>query len=269
MAYTKGSAKFNEKTVRNILLENIRIFRVKFKKDYGNMVLCYDGENCWRKSIFSHYKESRKEAKETSKFDWSGFFEIMKNIKKEFSENLPYDSVEIPNMEADDIIASLVMKNYESENIIIISSDKDFLQLQRYPNVKQYSPYHRKELTCEDPQKTLFEHICRGDSSDGIPNILSDDDVLITEGTRQKSITSKKLEEWWKDKKIKTFDKNVPKNFERNKKLIDFKFIPEEVLSQVNPLIGKGTRIKHISDRSMLTYLIEKAPGFALCLSEF
>ena len=86
---------------------------------------------------------------------------------------------------------STICRVERSEDILIISSDKDFQQLQSFGNIKQYSPAHREYLVCENPEWYLSNHIIRGDSSDGIPNILSDDDTFINPDKKQ-TIMNKK-----------------------------------------------------------------------------
>ena len=118
-----------EDMVRHMVLNSLRSYRTKFFKDYGELVICYDGRNYWRKEIFPYYKQNRKKSRESSNLDWDSIFQTLNKIRDEIKENFPYKTIEVMNAEADDIIASLVFdmsKNPLPKNILIISSDKDF-----------------------------------------------------------------------------------------------------------------------------------------------
>jgi len=219
---------FSEDTVRHIVLNTYRFYKSKFGQQYGNLVICDDAGDSWRKDVFPHYKASRKKTRETDGHDWSKIFDAMNKIRKEVRENFPYKVMCVERCEADDIIATLCMNYNNKEKIIIVSSDKDFQQLQRYTNVKQYSPIHKNFIYCENPQNFLKEHILRGDTSDGIPNVLSDDDTFIVEGKRQKPLSQKKLE---------IIIENIPEylkiNYNRNQKLVDLSYIPKEYTDKI------------------------------------
>ena len=66
---------------------------------------------------------------------------------------------------------------------MIISGDKDFIQLQKYSNVSQYSPILKKHVNGKE-NDYIRVHILKGDTSDGMINVLSNDDVFV-EGLRQ------------------------------------------------------------------------------------
>jgi 5'-3' exonuclease len=219
---------FSEDTVRHIVLNTYRFYKSKFGQQYGNLVICDDAGDSWRKDVFPHYKASRKKTRETDGHDWSKIFDAMNKIRKEVRENFPYKVMCVERCEADDIIATLCMNYNNKEKILIVSSDKDFQQLQRYTNVKQYSPIHKNFIYCENPQNFLKEHILRGDTSDGIPNVLSDDDTFIVEGKRQKPLSQKKLE---------IIIENIPEylkiNYNRNQKLVDLSYIPKEYTDKI------------------------------------
>lgn len=212
---------FSENTVRHIVLNTYRMYKQKFGATYGNLVICDDAGDSWRKESFPYYKASRKKKREDGQHDWSVIFDSMNRIRTEVRENFPYKVMCIERCEADDVIAVLATKYHPKEKILIISSDKDFQQLQRYPNIKQYSPVHKNFIYCENPLNFLREHILRGDSSDGIPNILSDSDTFVIDNKRQKPLSQKKVD---------IMKENVPEhlqeNFDRNKLLVDLTMIP-------------------------------------------
>ncbi len=223
----------NEDMVRHMILNTLRMYRNKFHEEYGELVLCCDNSNNWRKKIFEHYKAPRKIQREKSDFDWNNLFTILNNIRTELHENFPYKMVYVDNAEADDIIATLVMNRDEKLNglytehepILILSSDKDFVQLQRFENVKQFSPLKKKFLTTDNPETFLREHILKGDSSDGIPNFLSADDTFVTE-KRQKPLSKKKLTIWAELDPENFCEGEQLRNVQRNKMLIDLSNIP-------------------------------------------
>ena len=225
----------NESILRHIVLNTYRMYKTQFEDEYGELVICHDSANCWRKDFFREYKANRKAKQASDKINWDEVFDYLSMIRDEIRETFPYRNVQVDRTEADDIIAVLSKEFHQVEKIVIISNDKDFQQLQIYPDVRQYSPMKKSFLVCENPQLFLNEHIITGDSSDGVPNILSDDDVFITD-KRQKRLT--------KNIKQKIYDSisdsgSVPDEYrekwQRNKLMIDLNQIPddkkEEILS--------------------------------------
>ena len=219
----------SEDLVRHMVLNSLRSYKTKFSKDFGELVLCYDDKHCWRKDYFPYYKQNRKKARSESSLDWNELFDILTKIQNELEENFPYKVLKINGAEADDIIAILSNKISSTPNlyeeILIISGDKDFIQLHQSDNVKQYSPTLKKFIVDENPEQYKFEHIIRGDKGDGVPNVLSQDTVFV-EDLRQRPITKKKLTEW-KENGIP--DGEIKRNYQRNKTLIDFDSIPNEL----------------------------------------
>lgn len=231
MAQTRGENTPDEDLVRHIILNNIRLIRNKFKNDYGEIVLCCDAGNYWRKDIFPHYKASRKTKQQKSDFDWNALFNILGKVREEIREFFPYKVLNVERCEADDVIATIAKRAAESfpvEDVLIVSSDKDFQQLQKHGNVKQWNPIKKAFVKCPDPEKFLQDLIIRGDSGDGVPNSLSDDDCFVVEGKRQKPLTKKALAKMH-DAFLRGDLPSENRPFiERNEKLIDFKNIPEQ-----------------------------------------
>ena len=219
--------------VRHMVLNNIKMIRNRFCEKFGNdMVFCCDNKNNWRRDFFPLYKANRKKAREENKqnIDWKSLFDVIENIRNEIDENLPYKVVTLDGCEADDIIG-VICKNYNSEPILIVSSDKDFVQLQKYKNIHQWSPLTKKFLKDNKPEHQLRALILKGDRSDGVPNILSRDDVLV-EGLHQKPLSKKKLESWISGNPEELFEGEVLRNYKRNETLIDLARIPESI--QIN-----------------------------------
>jgi len=249
-----NSSEVDDKMIRHMILNSIRLYRGMFNEKYGEVVLTYDSKHYWRRDYFEQYKHNRKKGREKDSKDWNAIFECLNQIKSEFKENLPYKFVEVYGAEADDIIATLV-KNFQDEEIMIISGDKDFIQLQTHTNVKQYSPILKKYVNGEDPETYIKQHILKGDASDGVPNVLSPDNTF-TDGLRQKPLGKKKISSW-ADHEFSDVAPNdeVLRNYQRNKKLIDLTECPEELREE----ILENFRSAEIPDRSkLLNYFIEK-----------
>ena len=222
MISQKYNKDLDEGLIRHLVLNNIRNYRKKFSKKYGELVICTDTHSSWRKGAFPEYKASRKAAREESTTDWVSLFEIINKITDEIRAIFPYKIIQVPHAEADDVIGALVYNKYEDENILIISSDKDFIQLQIQKNVKQFSPRQQKLLNRVKPIPYIKEHIIKGDTGDGIPNILSDDDALINKDKRQKTLSKKKIQNWLTKTRPEDFgvDEQIVKNYKRNQLLI-------------------------------------------------
>ena len=239
----------SEDFVRHAVLNTIRMYHHKFRGEYGQLIVCCDAKDNWRKDAFKYYKAQRKTTRDKSDFDWTELFRLLHKIREEISENFPYKVVYIDKAEADDIIATIVMKReqkakklwqennnvsvdsieelfVEQEPVLILSSDKDFIQLQKYPNVDQYSPLTKKFLNTDNPDNFLREHILRGDTSDGVPNFLSSDDTFVTD-KRQTPLSKKKVSVWSELEPDVFCQGEQLRNFRRNEMLIDFTKIPE------------------------------------------
>ena len=223
--------EINEDFLRHIILNSIRSIRVKFKREYGELVIATDSPNSWRKDVFPYYKASRKEARDASPYDWNMIHTVFNKVKGELAEHFPYKVVSVARAEADDIIGTLCEEFGDSHKILIVSADKDFFQLARFSEVKQYDPIREKWLE-GDYTNYLFEHIMKGDSSDGIPNVFSAPDSFVNK-IRQKSVFQKKLDEW-RGKELNEFltDEQVS-NYKRNETLIDLTKIPSEIKTKV------------------------------------
>lgn len=227
-------APIEEDLVRHIILNNIRSYNRQFKDKYGKMVICCDSMSYWRKGFFQYYKSHRKSDREKSPFDWNMIFDTLNLVKKELSLYAPYKVIEVYGAEADDIIAVL-SKEFatKKDRVLILSSDKDYGQLQQYEGVDQYSPNLKKMVRIPKPHDFLREHIIRGDRGDGIPNMLSEDDVFVS-GGRQKNINTSKMSEWLKCS-VNAFgaDDTTRRGFARNRVLVDFDYIPQNLVNEI------------------------------------
>jgi len=241
--------------LRHMIFNNIRMINRKFKEEWGEINFCCDGPNNWRKKAFPFYKANRKKQREENpqNVDWQKLFDFITTIKKELSEEFPYKVLNGSECEADDIIATVCKHYHKEDNILIVSSDKDFIQLHKYEGVKQWSPLTKKFLNVTDPIKFKNELIIKGDRSDGVPNILSQDDTFVSE-MRQKKLTKKKIEDWVVQDPEKVLEGEVLRNFKRNQQLIDLDYVPNPI--EINILDDfKGD---HFTGRNkMLNYFVK------------
>jgi len=250
-----GSSKtqVEEGLVRHMILNTIRTYVKKFKQSHGpEVVLACDNKNYWRRSIFPHYKASRKKARESSGHDWNTIFDCLNTIKEELKQHSPYKVVEVHTCEADDIIATLTMNRAANEKIMILSSDKDFAQLQRFPNVEQYSPILKKFIKEPLPSAQLKQLVIRGDKGDGIPNILSADDIFVA-GGRQKPITEAKIINWMNQEPKEFCNDEMFRNYTRNETLIDLTKIPEKLKKEI---LHTYENAKGNSKQEFMNYMI-------------
>lgn len=250
--------KLEEHLVRHLVLNILRGHIKKFKKDYGEVVLCCDNRKYWRKDYFPYYKANRKKNREKSSLDWTLIFDMLAKFKNEFKESFPYKVVDVEGAEADDIIGTLTPRHIMHEDVLIISSDGDFLQLQRYNTgkykVSQYNPAQKKFLVSENPLVELKEKIIRGDTGDGIPNCLSSGDCFVTD-TKQKSITKGILDKLLNEDVSNNTSESVRIGFSRNQHLIDLSFIPKDIKEKI---INNFEDAKPAPRQQLFNYFIEK-----------
>ena len=263
VALNRSGEDVDDALIRHLVLNNLRYYRSKFTEEYGELVICCDSKHYWRRDYFPHYKANRKKDRASSGYDWNFIFESLNSVRDEIKTHFPYKVLEIYGAEADDIIATLVKSNDGDAPNLIVSSDKDFIQLHGY-NVKQYSPVSKKLLNGSDPVGYLREHIFKGDRSDGVPNVLSADDTFVAE-KRQKPMRKTTLATL--TEAMNTSDAidlhNLAKcprdtwirNYQRNETLIDLTKIPNDIENEILNQFGNT----EVGDRSKLfNYFVEK-----------
>ena len=262
LAMSKDKNILSIPMVRHMILNSIRGYVHRFRNDYpGEVIICVDGPDPWRRDIFEQYKAKRREGRDNDDKDWESVFGLIHTIKEELRDNFPYKVVQLDKVEADDIIATIIKrtcKKWFNEKYLIVSGDKDFQQLQKYPNVFQYSPIQKKFIETDSPQEYIYEHILRGDTSDGIPNFLSPDDTFVNR-IKQKPVAKKKLAGWI-DSLMRGNDPQDfcneyhYRNFQRNQRLIDFDYIPDDIEKDIYKEYEKVT----VPSRSkILPYMIK------------
>ena len=251
----------DEDMIRHMILNSIRMYNKKYRDEYGQMVICCDGSNYWRKSFFPEYKGARKKNRDAkSDMDWPEVFRVLNLVRDELAEHFPYKVIRLDGCEADDVIGALAINSQEfgeGEPVKIISSDKDFIQLHKYKNVSQFSPIQKKEVTDKNPRLYLFNHIMRGDSGDGIPNVLSQDNTFMVEELKQNQLRQTKIDGWLENaddlRSVMTDD--IYRNYQRNLKLIDLDQIPEKHFESI---IDSFKTQKLPMKMKVLNYLIKK-----------
>ena len=262
----RNEGEISEDFLRYLILNSLRNYQKRYSPTYGKIVLCTDAGNPWRRDFFPLYKAGRKKARDNDDNDWKLIFDTLQIVKDEIRENFPYHYMYVPNCEADDIIAVLTQRFHEEEDILIVSGDKDFQQLLKYDNLQQYSPNRNDFITPEGGAKHfLKEHILKGDKGDGIPNILSNDDCLDL-GIRQTPLRKNILEKYMRIS-IENDDKYF-RNYIRNRTLIDFDLIPNEIIDSINtefdntePVQGK---VYDFLREKRITQLLDNIGDFSL-----
>ena len=258
----------DEGLIRHMILNSIRMYRQKFHKEYGEMVIVADGMNNWRKEAFPQYKAARRKKRDESTIDWQEVFRIINMVREEIQENFPYKVMHEDGCEADDVIAQLAIETQEfgkHEPVMIVSADGDFKQLQVYKNVKQFSPLLKKFVVEKNPRTYLAEHILKGDTGDGVPNVLSDDNVFI-DGRRQGILSAKKKAALLDDPRA--LGDEIYRNYQRNQQLIDLtncpKSVKESIINNFEQQDPWGNRPK------VFPYLVQKRCKLLIeCVGEF
>ena len=216
------------------------------------MIAAFDSpQKTFRHERYSEYKATREKMPEEMIEQLPYLWNIL--------ESMDIPLLEEPGFEADDIIGTLCKNTQEFgqyEDVMIVSADKDFLQLQRYKNVRQYSPLLKKEYREETPLVGLTEKILTGDAGDGVPNVLSHDNVFV-EGERQRPLSRKKKDDMINQ--LNHADSGYQhsewyRNYQRNRKLIDLEYTPEELQSEI--LEQFNNQDKWAQRGAVLPYLI-------------
>ena len=218
------------RAMRLMVFSDVLNCKKRYTKRFGEVVICVDGINYWRKDIFPYYKWDRKKARSKEDVDWKFVYAVINRLIKDFHDYFPYRLIHLDKAESDDVIAVLTKKfTKEGQEVMIVSSDKDFIQLQKYKGVYQVSPFKdRKYISEKNPIRYLQEKVLKGDSGDGVPNVLSEDAVFAN-GGRQTALRKSKIEELIEHSPLYSTDQTLKERFIRNSRLIDFDYIPSEI----------------------------------------
>lgn len=261
-----GSSPEAVNIIRHAILMGIKSYKKKYSK-YGQMVICCDGDNYWRKKHFEYYKAKRKTAREQSDLDWSLIFDTMSSIREDLKEHFPYVVLRVEGAEADDIIGAMCKYTQdnllidhgvfeEKQPVMILSADHDFKQLQKWDNISQWSPMQKKVVKSTNPTRDLIEKILVGDAGDGIPGICSGDAVFVTEGVRQTPFRKARIDDFMKLGRGACKNDTERHGWDRNIKMIDLENTPEdirkEIVDQYESYIVKGDKM------GIFNYLVSK-----------
>jgi len=175
-------------------------------------------ENIWRNELLPTYKANR----ENPQFKGGPFFKLAYE-NDYFQQGGAKVVLKHPKLEGDDCIAITVkylLQKHPKCNIYIITSDRDYLQLVRN-NVNIYDLSFKPLRTDGNPENDLEIKIIMGDKSDNIPPVF----LKCGEKTAKKCMENADL---FQEKITNIHEHNM--NYELNTKLIDFDYIPQELV---------------------------------------
>jgi len=252
--------------LRHQILNIIRLYNVQFRSDFGEMIICMDAANNWRRDRYPFYKANRRKSRSNSVYDWDKIYSVLNEVRDEMTTMSPFRCVRINRCEADDVIAAIVEKKRPEEPILIISPDRDFVQLQKYANVKQYSNLQKKWIEPKvSAQYDLQEKVLKGDMGDGVPNVMSDDNVILDESLRQTPLRKAKLESLMQDPE--SLGTTIARRVIRNRDLIDLNRTPlelkNEIINQFNEKSkGSINSLMNLLSKYKMKMLLEALPDF-------
>ncbi len=260
------NVEIDEHLFKHMVYNTLRSYNMKYKDLYGEMVIACDSRNTWRRDMFPLYKAQRKKDRAKTDTDWNAVYQVLNSIQAELKENFPYKVISIPHTEADDIIATLTRLKQDEEKILIMSADKDFIQLQNHPNVRQMDPIRKRYITTENAEKYLFEHIVRGDRGDGIPNILSPDNALA-DGIRMKPVRQTMIDNWYRNPPEEVMTAEQYAGWKRNEALINLSLIPQDIQDDIveqytSSIPPTGDRLLDYLMKQQMPRLIESIGDF-------
>jgi hypothetical protein len=242
----KQGGQPTEEYIRSLTLNTLRIYNKDFRRKYGEMVITFDSTS-WRDLEFEYYKWVRRADRESeeSDIDWGVVWEIFSKIQLELTRFMPYRTMAAVGAEADDSIG--VMCRYADEPTLIISNDKDLVELTKFEFVDHYRPYAKEMFVVEDPLRFCFDLIISGDKTDGIPSIKNPADFYVTQWKAKKAgekhPPAKPVSKKWKDELWIAYNTD-PQTFvaalgefkdryAQNTKLVSLDYIPEDVVDRI------------------------------------
>ena len=240
---------------KTLMLQSINATVRKFKPN--RLILALDTGYSWRKKMYSEYKASRAKGREESPIDFDIFFPILKEFLESFKSTFKNCYVlGVDECEGDDLIAVLTKDILVGWDIICVSSDRDMYQLYKRPGYRQYDPIKKKFISCINPTQYLLLKVIMGDKGDNIPAIKEKTGPVGAEKILRN------LDEALKDDQTN-------KNFIRNKLLIDFDCIPEDIATAIKK-VWIDYQVEEFRGRALMDFFVKiGSNGLCAYLNEF
>lgn len=210
----------------------------QFKPD--RVVMAFD-RSSWRKEYTASDKcvskkpykgNRRKDMSPAQQAKYLRFLNHLNEFEALMRKHTTIVTLHEDKMEADDLIAAFCqIYNSDEDEIIIVSSDSDMLQLKRYKNIRVISPADGKEATLDDydndPARFLFFKCVRGDDSDHVQSALPRvQSKRIHKAYDDPFERVQLMKETWKDHRGEFL---VEKLYKENQLLIDLEKQPSEI----------------------------------------
>ena len=217
---------------KHILLTTLMYNIKKFKPN--EVVIAIDGRKNWRFAVYPDYKKHRRENRDKDLFPWDRYFEYINEFTADMQKYFPFIFLDVKFAEADDIIAVL-SRNLSDDDYksIIVTSDKDYVQLLMDENISVFDPIKKKFKECDDPKKDLAVHLLTGDKGDSVPaikprvGVKTALKILETDGLFDQ-VMQEEVEIKDKEGNVLRVEKCID-NYNRNKKMIDLHQIPKKI----------------------------------------
>ena len=132
-------------------------------------------EGSWRKEVDGDYKANRKKDREKHKINWNRMFQMFKLLLEDLDRYTPFHVLVASKLEADDII-SCGCRKFKDNDCIIVSSDSDYEQLLKFPNVKWFSNQTKRYKISKNPMKALAKKVEKERADNLLSPILSTKD---------------------------------------------------------------------------------------------
>lgn len=165
----------------HLLFNSLQFIKNKFG---GETLLALDSRNNWRKDFYEDYKGTRAKGKEDSEIKWKEIYETIEEIVQVIKENFPFKVIRVEKTEADDIGGVLAQKYGNDREVILVTSDHDWLQnITHGKHIKMYDPIKQEYSNLSEWEHEIINtpvgemsrftamHTLLGDSGDNIPNI--------------------------------------------------------------------------------------------------
>lgn len=146
-------------------------------------------------------------------------------------------------LEADDLISGVVQKFHNDHDVVIVSSDKDLMQLLRFTGVLLIDPATDEQRTLEeyngDADYFMFEKCIRGDAGDNVgsayPRVRSTKIKIAYDDPYERE---NMMQTTWTDQDGNS--RSVRTLFEENKLLMDLFSQPDDIKVLINDTIDRA-----------------------------